>query len=153
VHKNTPDKLLSAATDVIRTGCGYPSLFNDEVLVPLINKWGTPMKDARNYNVMGCVYLDIPGKNNNARRATGYFVLPKCLWWALRKGINPETGDQYGAPTPDPETFTCIEDVLEAYLEQVRFFFGKMVKLENTCRRLYQRYAPRPFLPHFWMAA
>jgi len=146
VNKNTPDKLLSAATDVIRTGCGYPSLFNDEVLVPLINKWGTPMKDARNYNVMGCVYLDIPGKNNNARRATGYFVLPKCLWWALRKGINPETGDQYGAPTPDPETFTCIEDVIEAYLEQVRFFMGKIVKLENTSRELYRKYAPRPFL-------
>jgi len=149
VHKNTPDKLLSAATDVIGTGVGYPSFFNDEVMVPLINKWGTSLKDARNYHVPGCVYLDIPGKNNNARRASGYFVLPKCLWWALRKGINPETGDQYGAPTPDPETFTCIEDVLEAYLEQVRFFFGKMVKLENTCRRLYQRYAPRPFLSAF----
>ena len=146
VHKNTPKELLSAATDVIRTGCGYPSLFNDEVLVPLINQWGTPLKDARNYNVMGCVYLDIPGKNNSARRATGYFVLPKCLWWALHQGVNPQTGEQYGARTPDPETFTCIEDVIEAYLEQVRFFFGKMVKLENTCRRLYQKYAPRPFL-------
>ncbi len=146
VHKNTPNKLLSAATDVIRTGVGYPSLFNDEVMVPLINKWGTPLKDARNYHVPGCVYLDIPGKNNNARRASGYFVLPKCLWWALRKGIDPKTGDQYGAPTPDPETFTCIEDVIEAYLEQVRFFVGKIVKLENICRGLYRKYAPRPFL-------
>ena len=148
VHKNTPKKLLSAATDVIRTGCGYPSLFNDEVLLPLLRKWRVAEEDICNYSVSGCVYLDIPGKNLT-RRASGYFVLPKCLWWALRRGINPETGDQYGAPTPDPETFTCIEDVLEAYLEQVRFFFGKMVKLENTCRRLYQRYAPRPFLSAF----
>jgi len=46
-------------------------------MVPLINKWGTSLKDARNYHVPGCVYLDIPGKNNNARRASGYFVLPK----------------------------------------------------------------------------
>ncbi len=149
VHKNTPKELLSAATDVIRTGVGYPSLFNDEVMVPLINKWGTPLKDARNYNVMGCVYLDIPGKNNNARRAAGYFVLPKCLWWALHQGVNPKTGEQYGARTPDLETFAYIEDVIEAYLEQVRFFFGKMVKLENTSRGLYQKYAPRPFLSAF----
>jgi len=146
VHKNTPKELLSAATDVIRTGIGYPSLFNDEVMVPLINKWGTSLKDARNYHVPGCVYLDIPGKNNNARRASGYFVLPKCLWWALHQGVNPQTGEQYGARTPDPETFTCIEDVIEAYLEQVRFFFGKMVKLENTSRGLYKKYASRPFL-------
>jgi len=146
VHKNTPKELLSAATDVIRTGIGYPSLFNDEVMVPLINKWGTSLKDARNYHVPGCVYLDIPGKNNNARRASGYFVLPKCLWWALHRGVNPKTDEQHGARTPDPETFTGIEDVIEAYLEQVRFFFGKMVKLENTSRGLWRKYAPRPFL-------
>jgi formate C-acetyltransferase len=149
VHHDTPKELLSAATDVIRTGVGYPSLFNDEVLVPLLLKWRVPVEDARNYDVTGCVYLDLPGKNNNARRASGYFVLPKCLYWALRRGVDPKTGDQYGAPTPDPETFTCIEDVMEAYLEQVRYFFGKMVNLENICRKLYEKNAPRPFLSAF----
>jgi formate C-acetyltransferase len=149
VHHSTPKELLSAATDVIRTGVGYPSLFNDEVLIPLLLKWRVPVEDARNYDVTGCVYLDLPGKNNNARRASGYFVLPMCLYWALRQGVDPKTGDQYGAPTPDPETFTCIEDVLEAYLEQVRFFFGKMVNLENICRKLYMKNAPRPFLSAF----
>jgi len=148
VHKNTPKELLSAATDVIRTGCGYPSLFNDEVMIPLLREWKVIEQDIYNYSVSGCVYLDIPGKNL-VRRASGYFVLPKCLWWALHQGVNPQTGEQHGARTPDPETFTCIEDVIEAYLEQVRFFFGKMVKLENTCRRLYQRYALRPFLSAF----
>ena len=145
VHKNTPKELLSAATDVIRTGCGYPSLFNDEVMIPLLREWKVVEQDIYNYSVSGCVYLDIPGKNL-VRRASGYFVLPKCLWWALHRGVNPKTGEQYGALTPAPETFTCIEDVIEAYLEQVRFFFGKMVKLENTSRGLYRKYASRPFL-------
>ena len=148
VHKNTPKELLSAATDVIRTGCGYPSLFNDEVMIPLLREWKVVEEDIYNYSVSGCVYLDIPGKNL-VRRASGYFVLPKCLWWALHRGVNPKTGEQYGARTPDPETFTGIEDVIEAYLEQVRFFFGKIVKLENTSRGLYRKYAPRPFLSAF----
>jgi formate C-acetyltransferase len=148
VHKNTPKELLSAATDVIRTGCGYPSLFNDEVIIPLLRKWKVAEEDIYNYSSSGCVYIEIPGKNQ-VRRASGYFVLPKCLWWALRRGVHPKTGEQYGAPTPAPETFTGIGDVMEAYLAQVRFFFGKMVKLENTGRRLYQRYAPRPFLSAF----
>ena len=148
VHKNTPKELLSAATDVIRTGCGYPSLFNDEVMIPLLREWKVVEEDIYNYSVSGCVYLDIPGKNL-VRRASGYFVLPKCLWWALHRGVNPKTGEQYGARTPDPETFTGIEDVIEAYLEQVRFFFGKMVKLENISRGLYRKYAPRPFLSAF----
>jgi pyruvate formate-lyase/glycerol dehydratase family glycyl radical enzyme len=148
VHKNTPRELLSAATDVIRTGCGYPSLFNDEVLIPLLRKWKVAEEDIYDYSCSGCVYIELPGKNQ-VRRASGYFVMPKCLWWALHRGVNPETGEQYGAPTPDPDEFTRIEDVIEAYLEQVRFFFDKMVKLENTCRRLYQEYAPRPFLSAF----
>ena len=148
VHKNTPDELLSAATDVIRTGCGYPSLFNDEVLIPLLRKWGVAEEDVYDYSCSGCVYIELPGKNQ-VRRASGYLVLPKCLWWALHRGIHPQTGEQYGAPTPDPAGFERIEDVMQAYLEQVRFFFDKMVKLENTCRRLYQEYAPRPFLSAF----
>jgi formate C-acetyltransferase len=34
---------------------------------------------------------------------------------------------------------------MNAYLEQVRFFFGRLNKIENACRSLYERYLPRPF--------
>jgi formate C-acetyltransferase len=129
---------------VIRTGIGYPSLFNDGALIPLLEKWGVPREEAEGYAVSGCVYMEIPGKNIT-RRVEGYFVLAKCLWWALHRGVDPKTGEQYGARTPDPATFTCWEDVLEAYLEQVRFFTAKLAQLENTCRDLYAKYCPRPF--------
>jgi len=144
VHKNTPDQLLSAATDVIRTGIGYPSFFNDEALIPLLEKWGVPKDDAKAYGVSGCVYMEIPGKNIT-RRVLGYFVLTKCLWWALHQGVNPKTGEQRGARTPDPATFKSWEEVLDAYAEQVRFFTTKMAQVENTCRDLYAKYCPKPF--------
>jgi formate C-acetyltransferase len=136
--------LLSEATEVIRTGIGYPSFFNDKSLIPTLEQWGVPPDDALGYAVSGCVYMEIPGKNI-ARRASGYLILPKCLWWALHQGINPKTGEQWGAPTPDPRTFKSEEDLMDAYLEQVRFFFGKTIKIENTCRSLYEKYLPRPF--------
>jgi pyruvate formate-lyase/glycerol dehydratase family glycyl radical enzyme len=144
VHEQTPDELLSKATDVIATGIGYPSLFNDAALIPLLEKWGVPAEDARGYAVSGCVYMEIPGKNIT-RRVEGYFVLAKCLWWALQRGVNPETNEQWGARTPDPATFKSWQDVLEAYIEQVRFFTTKLAQLENTCRDLYAKYCPRPF--------
>ncbi|MEW6442734.1 MAG: pyruvate formate lyase family protein [bacterium] len=144
VHANTPEPLLSAATDVVRTGVGYPSFFNDEALIPLLEKWGVPPEDARGYSVSGCVYMEIPGKNIT-RRVAGYFVLAKCLWWALHRGVDPKTGEQRGARTPDPAVFRGWEDVLEAYLEQVKFFLTKMVQVENTCRDLYAKYCPKPF--------
>ncbi len=144
LHDGTPRELLSEAVDVIRTGIGYPSLFNDEALIPLLEKWGVPPEDARKYAVSGCVYMCIPGKNIS-RRVVGYFVLAKCLWWALHQGKDPKTGEQWGARTPDPATFSSWEDVLQAYLEQVRFFTTKLAQLENSCRDLYAKYCPRPF--------
>lgn len=144
IHNGTPDELFSKATDVIGSGLGYPSLFNDAALIPLLEKWGVPAEDAKGYSVSGCVYMDIPGKNIT-RRADGYFVLAKCLWWALHQGVNSKTNEQWGARTPDPSTFKSWEDVFKAYLEQVKFFMTKFAQLENTCRDLYAKYCPRPF--------
>jgi formate C-acetyltransferase len=131
--------------DVIKTGVGYPSLFNDEALIPLLEKWGVPSYDAKNYSCQGCVYMDLPGKNLT-RRALGYIVLPKCLWWALHQGIDPKTGEQWGFNTADPATFQSWQDVFSAYLKQVKFFISKQAQLENTCRSLYAKYCPRTFL-------
>jgi len=144
VHEGTPDEVYSRATDVIKTGIGYPSLFNDEALIPLYERWGVPKNEAKQYAVSGCVYIEIPGKNV-VRRSVGYFVLPKCLWWALHQGVNPKTGEQHGARTPDPATFKSWEDVLEAYAEQVKFFTSKIEALERINNELLAQYAPRPF--------
>ncbi|MBM3176200.1 MAG: hypothetical protein FJZ93_10910, partial [Chloroflexi bacterium] len=143
-HDGTPGKLLTRATEVIHSGVGYPSFFNDRTLIPTLQKWNVPLEDARDYAVTGCVYLELPGKNI-ARRPLGGLVLPKCLWWALHRGVHPVTNIPWGAPTPDPATFKSHQDLIDAYLEQVRFFFGRHVKIENTCRSLYAEYLPRPY--------
>ncbi|SHK70651.1 formate C-acetyltransferase [Desulfatibacillum alkenivorans DSM 16219] len=144
-HDRTPDALLSRAVDVIRTGVGYPSLFNDKAILPMLKGWDVPEKDARDYGVSGCVYMELPGKNI-VRRAYGGIHLPKVLWWGLHQGVNPVNGEQYGARTRDPLAFTSAEDLMDAYLEQLAFFMERFVKIENTCRALYERYLPRPYL-------
>ena len=144
VHDKTPKELILKAIDVIKAGVGYPSFQNDKALIPLLMKWNCPLEDARNYTVSGCVYLDIPGKNVLRRNAT-YFSLPRCLWWALHRGVNPKTGEQYGAPTKDPADFESIDDVMDAYLGQVRFFMEKQVRVENVARTIYAEHYPRPF--------
>ncbi len=143
-HDGTPQELLIRAAEVIHSGIGYPSFFNDRALIPTLQKWGVPLQDALDYAITGCVYIEIPGKNI-ARRALGALMLPKCLWWALHRGMHPVTGIQWGARTGDPATFTSHEDLIDAYLEQVRFFFSRQSKIENTCRALYTEYMPRPY--------
>ncbi len=144
MHKNTPDEVYSKAVDVIKTGIGYPSIFNDDAYMPLFERWGMPKNDAQDYAVTGCVYIEVPGKNV-VRRSVGYFVLAKCLWWALHQGVDPKTGRQFGARTTDPATFKSWKDVMEAYAEQVKFFTGKVELLERINNELLADYAPRPF--------
>jgi formate C-acetyltransferase len=143
-HEKTPDKLLSRATDVISTGIGYPSFFNDKEIHALLKEWDVPPEDARDYAVSGCVYLELPGKNI-ARRAYGGIVLPGALLYALSQGVDPRTGEQRGARTPEPQTFDSVDDVMDAYLEQVDFFFGRLCKIENVSQSLYEKHLPRPF--------
>ncbi|MBI9075030.1 MAG: hypothetical protein JEZ02_06425 [Desulfatibacillum sp.] len=143
-HQGTPDAVLNRCADVIRTGVGYPSFFNDTSILPLLEKWDVPVKDARDYGVTGCVYLEIPGKNI-VRRAYGGIHLPKILWWAMNQGVDPKTGAQWGAPTPDPRSFTSVDDLMDAYCQQFDFFMERFVKIENTSRALYEKYLPRPY--------
>ncbi len=143
-HDRTRHELLDKAVDVVRTGVGYPSFFNDKALLPMLEGWDVPLRDARDYAVSGCVYLELPGKNI-ARRALGGMNLPLALYYALSQGVNPMTGEQVGARTPDPLTFQSADDVMEAYLEQVRFAFNRLCTVQNVCQTLYEKYLPRPF--------
>ena len=142
-HDGTPRELIARAVDVIRTGIGYPAFFNDKAILPLLNRWQVPEQDARDYSISGCVYLELPGKNIS-HRAYGGFILPAALLFALSRGVD-QNGDQVGARTPDPFSFKSIDDLMEAYEEQVRFMFKRLCTIENTCQTLYERYLPRPF--------
>ncbi|MBW2364431.1 MAG: glycyl radical protein, partial [Deltaproteobacteria bacterium] len=143
-HDGTPRELLSKATDVIHTGIGYPSLFNDKAHLSLLKEWDVPEKDALDYAISGCVYLELPGKNI-ARRAYGGLILPAALFYALHEGENPLSGEQIGAKTPDPLTFKSADELMDAYIEQIRFSFNRLCTIQNICNTLYERYLPRPF--------
>ncbi len=144
-HEKIPQELILKAIDVVRAGVGYPAFYNDKSLIPQLIQDGIPLEDARNYTIEGCVDVYIPGKNMKNRCSVAYFCLPKCLELALNKGIDKFSGRQSGCPTADPQGFSSVEDVMEAYLKQVNFFVSKLVKINNLYEALFAEYIPRPF--------
>ncbi|MDY7034436.1 MAG: pyruvate formate lyase family protein [Thermodesulfobacteriota bacterium] len=145
-HDNIPKNLLMSAIDLTKTGVGYPPFFNDKVTIPMIVNEGIPIEDARNYGIESCMRWTIPGKNITYRAISGVLVGPKCLELALNQGIDKFSGKQTGVDTADPETFTSVEDIMDAYLQQVRFFMDKLARIANMADLLYEKYLPRPFL-------
>jgi len=145
-NDETPHELLYKAIDVIRTGIGYPALFNDKVIIPHLLSQGIAIEDARNYSIIGCVQWQIAGKNiRPCRGEIAHLSLPKCLELALNQGVDKFSGKQIGYPTPDPKTFSSLEDIMEAYLKQVNFFTEKQVRIDDICQAVYEQYFQRPF--------
>jgi len=138
--------LVLSAIELARTGVGYPAFFNDKYEIPMLVKLGIPLEDARDYGIEACMRWTIPGKNIVYRALCGMTILPKFLELALNRGIDKFSSKQLGDPTPDPLTFSSIEDVIGAYLEQVQFFTEKIVRINNIIDVFYQQDLPRPFL-------
>jgi len=145
-HKGTPKELIFKVMELLRGGAEHIAFYNDEFYIPYFLKLGMPLEVAREYGLSGCMRWDLPGKPMGGRILGGMVALPRCLELALNQGIDKFSGKQVGAKTPDPITFTSIEDVIQAYLEQARFFMEKLVTIYNITDVLDEEYTPQPFL-------
>ncbi|MFO8010666.1 MAG: DUF3029 family protein [Dehalococcoidia bacterium] len=143
--QKTPRDLVLKAIDCQSTGVAQPAFFNDKVMIPYFLERGFSIEDARSYAINNCMSWQIPGKNIVNRQSMGHFSLPKCLDFALNQGVDNMSGQQLGVRTPDPSTFKSIDDVLDAFFVQFRFFAEKQTKLGNAGDLLYDEYLPRPF--------
>ncbi len=146
-HDRLSKDLILKTVDVLSTGIAQPAIFNDKVNITRLMGMGIPLEDARNYTITSCMYPTIPGKNCNTRASSaGLMVLGKCLELALNQGKDMKTGEQISCQTPDPITFTTVEEVVDAIMEHYRFHCGKLFAISNIADALYEEYLPRPFL-------
>jgi pyruvate-formate lyase len=61
-HDNSPEKYHEACIEVIKTGIGFPAIFNDEVIIPGLTEIGIPLEIARDYCLVGCIEIMLPGR-------------------------------------------------------------------------------------------
>ncbi len=141
----TPDAVLARALEVIRRGFGFPSLFNNEMVVEQQLRVGKTVEDARAGGCSGCVETGAFGKESCG--LTGYFNLPKILELTLHDGIDPRTGDRLlpsiGLHVGSFDDFDSLFAAFEQHLGN-----ALEVKLEGNgiIERIYARSMPAPFL-------
>ncbi|MBN1317873.1 MAG: glycyl radical protein [Anaerolineales bacterium] len=147
LSKKNPDRFLSRAARIIRTGFGQPSIFNADVVVQELVRQGKSIKDARCGGTSGCVETGAFGKENY--NLTGYFNLPKILEITLNDGIDPASSRRIGVKTGDPTRFKSFDELWGAYVRQMTHFVDIKVRGSNVIERLYADYLPVPFLSLF----
>ena len=144
IHKDCPEPYIRRVADVARKGGGNPAVFGDEAAIEALTSHGYPLNEARNYAVVGCVELALPGKSFFSTDA-GLLNLPLCLELALNQGRRFGKKARLGVDTPDPLTMTNMEQVASAFQKQVEFMVKRMVDDLKVMELGNRDYHPTPF--------
>lgn len=129
VWNGTPDQFMMKAAELARLGGGQPAFYNDEEIITAKVNRGLTLEDARNYAVIGCVEPESQGKENSWADAA-LFNLPKVLEIAMNNGRC--NGEQLGPKTGEFQDFKTFDEFVNAYVEQMKFFVGLLVRACNS---------------------
>ncbi|MEE0418859.1 MAG: glycyl radical protein [Lachnospiraceae bacterium] len=142
VWNGSPDELLIKAAKLTRTGIGLPAYYNDEVIIPALMSRGVTLKDARNYNIIGCVEPQCPGKTDGWHDAA-FFNMLRPLELVFSSGA--EFGEQVGVETMPISEMKSFDDFYDAYKEQMKYFIGLMVNADNSIDVAHAQRCPLPY--------
>lgn len=162
MHENTPYELKVKAVECIRAGYGHPKLFNDAVAIKAMMRKGMSLKDARNYEVVGCVEPDLPGREYGYHDAA-YINIAKVMELALNGGrcidCNKScpnyahcagSGKTLGPNTGSLKTFKSIDEVLKSYNKQMNFWTEQMCNQLNIIETVQKELKPLPYASAFF---
>jgi len=144
ISRKNPDRLVKQALEIIKTGYGQPSLFNNDALIPEMMRMGKSIIDARNGGASGCVETGAFGKESYI--LTGYFNIPKVLEVTLHNGLDPRTGQQIGIKSGQPEKFDSFDALYDAFEKQLNHFLDIKIKGNRIIERLWAKILPSPFM-------
>lgn len=143
IWEGTPDSLMHKAAELTRAGTGQPAWFNDDVIIPGLMNRGVSEEDARDYCIIGCVEPHVSGKMDGWHGAA-FFNLVKVLEITLNNGRN--NGEQVGPETGELTSFTCYEDLENAYRKQMEYFVSLMVLADNAVDVAHGERTPLPYM-------
>ncbi len=133
VHKGTPQALLEQACRIIRLGDGVPQCFNDEVNIEAFTRRGVRIEDARDYAVVGCVELSVPGRMYGLHDISMFNIL-KCFEICLNE---------------HPDGFESFQELEAAIQEVMSRYIALMAEGCNACDLAHRAVAPTPLLSVF----
>lgn len=148
IHVNTPHKFYEACVKLIRTGCGMPSMFNDEIVSKGLEDLGISHEDALDYCPIGCVETGVPGKYGH--RATGmtYVNWGKVLDLLLHNGYDTKSGIRLISVNENEEKrsrFDSYEQVWQGWKRFLKYYSDLSVDCDKICDTYLIKYDASPF--------
>ena len=147
--KNSKEYRNRVAEVIVNTKA-VPAFLNDVTNIEVLKEQGTKTEHARDYAVIGCVELGVPGRSYDASSAI-MLNLVSVLELTLNNGKRPVTGDeQIGPVTGDPSYFENFDQFWGAFKSQFAWLAGKAIELNEYFGHAYQEVLPSPLLSAFF---
>ncbi|MEE8374191.1 MAG: pyruvate formate lyase family protein [Dehalococcoidia bacterium] len=157
-HDGSPPELYQWVADCIGAGLSQPSIYNDEVIVPALEKAGIPAEHARDYTSDGCWEVHVQGRTQfKYAMISALEVLDRVLcpdrWQELKTEVPLyiEAMDPYrDSKTPDPYRFGSFDEVMASFKEHLDLYIKGFVEVADSMwdGRHYD-IAPLPLLSAF----
>ncbi|CAM7231236.1 MULTISPECIES: formate C-acetyltransferase [Klebsiella] len=125
---------LRKTAETIRLGTGIPQIFNDEVVIPAFLNRGVSLDDARDYSVVGCVELSIPGRTYGLHDIAMFNLLKVMEIVMLENESNPDI---------------TWDGLINQIRDKIRYYIKLMVEGSNICDIGHRDWAPVPLLSSF----
>ena len=125
---------LRKTAETIRLGTGIPQIFNDEVVIPAFLNRGVSLEDARDYSVVGCVELSIPGRTYGLHDIAMFNLLKVMETVMLENESNPDI---------------TWDGLINQIRDKIRYYIKLMVEGSNICDIGHRDWAPVPLLSSF----
>ncbi len=128
-HENSPRDLMDLVVKMWSEGMSDPTVASDVNAIKGLTGYGVPIEDARDYTILGCQEIEIPGKSNFGCE-DGNMNLAKVFEYTINDGCNRQ-GQRVGLPTGYLTDYDNVEDLFGAFEKQIQYFVPIWVELTN----------------------
>ena len=121
VHENTPKELLDLVVLMWSEGMSDPSVASDWNAIEGLTEYGVPLRDARDYSLLGCQEIEIPGKSNFGCE-DGSINLAKILEYTLFNGMDMKENYKCAPDFGNLTDYKTFDDLWAAYVKEIEYF-------------------------------
>lgn len=139
LHSRSPIELRTLAMQTLKKGGGMPGLFNDETIVPALERGGMLHADASDYAIVGCVEWGVPYKSFPAAGAA-FVSLPAMLDDVLHGRGASSTGGTL------PGRFADMGELWNALRETMAERIAQAVDGNEAIEEAHRQWRPTPML-------
>ncbi len=128
VNDNTPEEVMLLAATMWSEGMSDPTLAGDSLIIDCLRRYGVTLRDARDYTVLGCQEIEIPGKSNFGCE-DGSFNLAKAFEYTINGGCDAEGKKKLVPFGKKLSEYTSAEEIFDDFTANIKYLVGPFCKL------------------------